>query len=114
MGPSYKVLQIQVKQCLYLLLEGLHPTTIKKESEGDRFQFSRLTTSIVVLYEEPMITQTNVNLCKSILGGGRMETDLKNESHQTKPILPLLITTNQDITHNREDMDANARNSRIL
>lgn len=96
-----------------LLLEGLNPTRIAKNSEGGRFQFIRLTSTIVLLYVEPMITCTNVNMYRSLLGE-IMETVVQNESHQTILIPPWLITTNQNVTHNIERMDANAMNSRII
>lgn len=46
----------------------------------------------------PMITNTNVNIFKSGLGGERMGTGVQTKSHLMFPMLLWYITANQDMT----------------
>ncbi|XP_069169582.1 uncharacterized protein [Procambarus clarkii] len=97
-----------------LLLDNLQATSIAKNSDSDRFQFSNCTSATAVLFEEPTITMTNVNTYKNFWGGQETETDVKNSSHELVERLPWFIPCNEDIGMNIEGYERQAIEMRLI
>ncbi|XP_069176540.1 uncharacterized protein [Procambarus clarkii] len=97
-----------------LLLDNLQATSIAKNSDSDRFQFSNCTSAPAVLFEEPTITMTNVNTYKKFWGGQETETDVKNSCHELVERLPWFITCNEDIGMNIVGYERQAIEMRLI
>ncbi len=78
-----------------MLTEPFNPTIINRQGENSVFYFQNLLHASLVLMEEPTIGPHNANTFKTLLGGEKYSTDVKNGVKQTIQRKPFVITSNE-------------------
>lgn len=72
------------------LLKPLEPTLISRERDRSGFHLDQLPTAGYVLFEEPIIDNTNIGTWKLLMEGSELTTDIKNQSKEIIERLPFL------------------------
>lgn len=80
-----------------LLTEHLDSSTIHREKDKTSFHLDELPAATSVLFEEPIIDQTNVGTWKQLMEGATIYTDIKHSSKEPINRLPVFITTNHNL-----------------
>jgi hypothetical protein len=80
---------------ILLLTKDLEATTLPKQHDLGTFYFQKLCGPTCAIIEEPMIWTMNVNAYKTLLGGERPSTDVKNKEHEDLKRIPFFITTSE-------------------
>lgn len=123
-----------IKTCRYvkingLVLEGLtnagksliidniigpaQPEEIPRERDNSGFHLDQLPGAACALFEEPMITPTNVGTWKLLLEGKTVKTDIKNKDKEGIKRLPIYITTAIAVTNNIDSNETSQIQQRI-
>lgn len=95
------------------LFKDLELEEIPKERDNSTFNLDQLPAATGVIFEEPMITPTNVNTWKLILEGKKIKTDIKNLQKEEITRLSCYITTGKPIHCNVDFKEAQQLNQRI-
>jgi hypothetical protein len=82
------------------------PEEIPRERDNSGFHLDQLPSAICVLYEEPIITPTNVGTWKLLLEGKVVKTDIKHKDKEGIKRLPIWITTASPITNNIDNNES--------
>jgi len=80
------------------------PEEIPRERDNSGFHLDQLPAAACALFEEPIITPTNVGTWKLLLEGKVVKTDIKHKDKEGIKRIPIWITTATPITNN---VDAN-------
>jgi hypothetical protein len=81
---------------LGFLTNILGPTIISKQGESSSFYYQKLLGAKLALMEEPTLGNHNCNTYKSLLGGEKYQTDVKNQTAMVIDRVPFIISTNED------------------
>jgi len=91
-----------------LIVENLigvcRPEEIPREQDNSGFHLNQLPAASCALFEEPLITPTNVGTWKLLLEGKVVKTDIKHKDKEGIKRIPIWITTATPITNH---VDAN-------
>jgi len=91
-----------------LIVENLigvcRPEEIPRERDNSGFHLDQLPSASCALFEEPLITPTNVGTWKLLLEGKVVKTDIKHKDKEGIKRIPIWITTATPITNH---VDAN-------
>nr|CDS30830.1 non capsid protein NS 1 [Hymenolepis microstoma] len=68
-----------------------------QRGEQKAFHFENLLNRTVALIEEPLITIETKNDYKCLLGGERLEIDIKCGARRFLQRVPVIVTTNEDL-----------------
>lgn len=82
------------------LIKPFNPELIARENDKSSFHLDQLPIATCALFEEPMITPTNVGTWKLLLEGSTIKTDIKHNNKQEIHRLPIYITTATPLTNN--------------
>ena len=83
------------------LLKPLKLETVPKEHDNSTFNLDQIPAASGILFEEPIITPTNVNRWKLILEGNTTKTDIKHSKIKEEITrIPVYITTGTNIEAN--------------
>lgn len=87
-----------------LLIENIlyhcKPEEIPRERDNSSFHLDQLPNASCAIFEEPIITRTDVGTWKLLLKGKIVKTDLKYKDKEGIQKLPIWITTSSLITNN--------------
>ena len=97
---------------LNMLLKIAKPGLISREGDASAFYFQNLINKRIAILEEPRIMPQTVDNFKLLLGGERMEIQVKHKEPQMLPRTPIFITTNNNIGLHVSPPDAEALRSR--
>nr|CDS30832.1 non capsid protein NS 1 [Hymenolepis microstoma] len=84
-----------------------------QRGEQKAFHFENLLNRTVALIEEPLITIETKNDYKCLLGGERLEVDIKCGARRFLQRVPVIVTTNEDLGSQLTSMDKAALYSRV-
>ena len=76
------------------------PEEIPRERDNSGFHLDQLPYASAALFEEPLITPTNIGSWKLLLEGAMVKTDIKNADKEGINRLPIYITSARDICSN--------------
>jgi hypothetical protein len=82
------------------------PEEIPRERDNSGFHLDQLPSASCVLFEEPIITPTNVGTWKLLLEGKVVKTDIKHKDKEGIKRLPIWITTATPITNNIDNNES--------
>jgi len=77
-----------------------HPEEIPRERDNSGFHLDQLPYASAALFEEPLITPTNIGSWKLLLEGAMVKTDIKNADKEGINRLPIYITCAKNICSN--------------
>lgn len=83
------------------LLFNCKPEEIPREKDNSTFHLDQLPNANYVIFEEPLITPTNVGTWKLLMGRRTIKTDIKHKDKEGIKRIPIWITT-ATITNNVE------------
>ncbi|TGZ74850.1 hypothetical protein CRM22_000710 [Opisthorchis felineus] len=82
-----------------LIAENYIYGTVQRSGDHSQFFLMNLLNKALALMEEPRITQLTVNDFKELLGGNPFDIHVKHQKDERLNRLPVLITTNNDLTY---------------
>ncbi|GAA32750.2 non-capsid protein NS-1 [Clonorchis sinensis] len=82
-----------------LIAESYIYGTVQRSGDHSQFFLMNLLNKALALMEEPRITQLTVNDFKELLGGNAFDIHVKHQKDERLTRLPVLITTNNDLTY---------------
>lgn len=98
-----------------LITDNLLVGLVSRASDQSAFAFQNLVNKRVALFEEPRITQQNVNDMKLLLGGEKsLDVQVKHQDSEPLPRTPVIITTNDDLGQWVPSTDAEPLHSRTI
>lgn len=95
------------------IVRPLKPEDIPRERDNNGFHLDQLPFAACVIFEEPIITPTNVGTWKLLLEGKITKTDQKHRDKEAIERLPIYMTTATPITANIDNRETEQINQRI-
>lgn len=95
------------------VIRPLKPEDIPRERDNNGFHLDQLPFAACVIFEEPIITPTNVGTWKLLLEGKITKTDQKHRDKEAIERLPIFMTTATPITANIDNKETEQINQRI-
>lgn len=95
------------------IIRPLKPEEIPRERDNNGFHLDQLPFAACVIFEEPIITPTNVGTWKLLLEGKITKTDQKHRDKEAIERLPIFMTTATPITANIDHKESEQINQRI-
>lgn len=87
------------------LIEPTKPEEIPRERDNSRFHLDQLPGASGALFEEPIITPTNIGTWKLLLQGKIVKTNIKHKDKEVIKRLPIYITTATPVTYNIDNRE---------
>jgi hypothetical protein len=89
------------------------PKEIPRERDNSGFHLDQLPAASCALFEEPLITPTNVGTWKLLLEGKVVKSDMKHKDNEGIKRIPIWITTASPITNHVNANESIQVNQRI-
>ncbi|KAA3670073.1 uncharacterized protein DEA37_0004282, partial [Paragonimus westermani] len=83
---------------LKLICDNYIYGTVQRSGDHSQFFLMNLINKSIALMEEPRITSLTVNDFKELLGGTPFDIHVKHQKDERLPRIPVLISTNNDLT----------------
>ncbi|KAA3670127.1 uncharacterized protein DEA37_0000242 [Paragonimus westermani] len=99
---------------LKLICDNYIYGTVQRSGDHSQFFLMNLINKTVALMEEPRITSLTVNDFKELLGGTPFDIHVKHQKDERLPRIPVLISTNNDLTFYCLSEDAKAIKARCF
>lgn len=87
---------------------------VQRSGDHCNFPFHNLVNRSLALMEEPKITPLTVNDFKELLGGNPFDIHVKHQRDVRLPRMPVLSTTNNDLTQYLSGRDIEAIKERCI
>lgn len=99
---------------LNLILHNYKYTTITREGDRSNFHLDQLPKASTIVFEEPIIDNTNVGTWKLLMEGAQIMTDMKHANKEYVDRIPIFITTNYDLWHYTDSLEQEPIKQRII